>query len=50
MRLATPRRNRPGLLAQFVLQWLWLPVWAAVALALGLLSALASAGLSPPLA
>ncbi|SNT54907.1 hypothetical protein SAMN05216252_13835 [Actinacidiphila glaucinigra] len=49
-RLAAPRRNRPGLLAQFVLQWFWLPVWAAVALALGLLVALASAGFNPPLA
>ncbi|MFG2306079.1 hypothetical protein [Actinacidiphila glaucinigra] len=50
VRPAASRRNRPGLLAQFVLQWLWPPVWAAVALALGLLTALAPAGLSPPLA
>ncbi|WUD72869.1 hypothetical protein OG937_14775 [Streptomyces sp. NBC_00510] len=49
-RLAVPRRNRPGLLAQFVLQWLWLPLWAVVALALGLFVALASAGVNPPLA
>jgi hypothetical protein len=42
-------RNRFALLSQFVLQWLWLPVWAAVAAALGVLAALASAGLNPPL-
>ncbi|MDX3098705.1 hypothetical protein PV703_19440 [Streptomyces sp. ME01-24h] len=49
-RLAVPRRNRSGLLAQFALQWFWLPVWAAVALALGLLAAHASAGFNAPLA
>ncbi|MFE0631985.1 hypothetical protein ACFW3D_34170 [Streptomyces sp. NPDC058864] len=48
-RLAAPPRSRPGLLAQFVLQWFWLPVWGAVALALGLVVALASAGFDPPL-
>lgn len=50
VRLAAPRRSRPGLLAQFVLQWLWLPVSGAVALAAGLVAALASAGFDPPLA
>ncbi|MEU1622554.1 hypothetical protein ABZ479_35330 [Streptomyces sp. NPDC005722] len=43
------RRSRTGLLLQFVLQWFWLPVWAALAAALGVLAALASAGLNPPL-
>ncbi|MBC6460788.1 hypothetical protein [Actinomadura sp. HBU206391] len=48
-RLAAKRRNKVSLLLQFSLQWLYLPVWGVVAVALGVLVALASAGLNPPL-
>ncbi|MFF3560319.1 hypothetical protein ACFYXS_09815 [Streptomyces sp. NPDC002574] len=48
-RLVARRRSRPGLLLQCVLQWLYLPLWAAVAAILGVVAALASAGFNPPL-
>jgi hypothetical protein len=49
-RLAGKRRSKVSLLVQFVLQWIYLPLWGVLAAALGLLVAAASAGLNPPLA
>ncbi|MFK8843802.1 hypothetical protein [Streptomyces sp. Ac-502] len=42
------RRGRVSLLVQFVAQWVYLPLWAVTSLALGVVAALASAGLNPP--
>ncbi|MFI2238841.1 hypothetical protein [Streptomyces chrestomyceticus] len=42
------RRGRASLLVHFVAQWVYLPLWAAASLALGVVVALASAGLNPP--
>lgn len=47
--LPTTRRSKVSLLLQLVTQWAYLPVWGAFAAALGMLVALASAGLNPPL-
>ncbi|MEU0741710.1 hypothetical protein [Streptomyces sp. NPDC006134] len=47
--LVAERRSKTSLLFQLILQWIYLPVWGAFAVALGLVVAAASAGLNPPL-